>query len=336
MTIGSLGENLIFLISQPRAGSTLLQRLLAGDPSIHTTAEPWILLHPVYAMRKQGHTAEYNADLAYFATQEFCRSLPNGQEEYYNSLRLMACHLYNKACGTTPDKLIFLDKTPRYYHIIPELNHLFPKAKYIFLLRNPVAVLASILKTLVKEDWLLLPRYRHDLLSAPKFIDQGIKLLDNKAIIIHYEKLATEPENVMLSLCHKLGLEYSSSMLDYGQRQAPVGQMGDHTQISRKQRPSSDSVERWLELGKNQQTRHFAEQYISELGGVLLHDLGYDIKQLRHKLNQVDVVNGSITVTWEQLFRPTEEMQRRLALIELALIEHRRIVRTIKQVLHLR
>lgn len=43
---GGEGENLIFLISQPRAGSTMLQKVLGSHPEIHTVSEPWVALPP--------------------------------------------------------------------------------------------------------------------------------------------------------------------------------------------------------------------------------------------------------------------------------------------------
>ena len=62
-----LGEGLIFIISQPRAGSTLLQRMLSGHPDIATAAEPWLLLHPLYGLRQHGIQAEYNSQWAFKA-----------------------------------------------------------------------------------------------------------------------------------------------------------------------------------------------------------------------------------------------------------------------------
>ena len=58
------GENLVFIISQPKAGSTLLQRIVAGHPDIQTSAETWLMLHPVYGLRKTGIQANYNANWA--------------------------------------------------------------------------------------------------------------------------------------------------------------------------------------------------------------------------------------------------------------------------------
>lgn len=331
MTINLSGKNLIFLISQPRAGSTLLQRLLAGDERVHTTAEPWILLHPIYSLRKEGHTAEYNADLAYKATEDFYNTLPGGKEEYYNALRHMACHLYNTSLQTVSGKTIFLDKTPRYYHIISELYHLFPEAKFILLLRNPLAVLASILNTFVKEHWVLLSRYRHDLISAPILLNGGKSLLGDHALVVHYERLVSEPEDTMLEVCNKLGLTYKASMLEYGKRKAPSGKMGDPININKRLRPTTDSLDDWLNMGEDRQTRYFAESYLNKLGDSLFSSLGYDARDLRHRLDQVPIKGGTITMQWDNLFRSDEQMQKRLALIELALLEHNRLVRASKK-----
>jgi len=52
------GKNLIFLISQPRSGSTLLQRVTGSHSEIQTESEPRIMLHPRYALKHEGLTME--------------------------------------------------------------------------------------------------------------------------------------------------------------------------------------------------------------------------------------------------------------------------------------
>ena len=84
--------------------------------------------------------------------QGFLQTLPRDQDEYFEGARWMYNYLYEGALPGT-GKGYFLDKTPRYYLVIPELYCTFPKAHYIFLLRNPVAVLCSILETREKKDW---------------------------------------------------------------------------------------------------------------------------------------------------------------------------------------
>ena len=71
--------------------------------------------------------------------------LPDGEDDYWSALRGFALELYAKAAE--PDATHFLDKTPRYHYIAPELFRLFPDAKVVFLWRNPLAVVASIVET---------------------------------------------------------------------------------------------------------------------------------------------------------------------------------------------
>ena len=142
----TFGTNMIFVISQPRAGSTLLQRILAAHPAVFSVAEPWLMLHPVYALKRGGVNAEYESSLARQGLDDFLSLFPEGEDVYIEALRGMASALYGRAL-TVEGKQYFLDKTPRYYLIIKELYRIFPQAKFVCLLRNPLAVLASILET---------------------------------------------------------------------------------------------------------------------------------------------------------------------------------------------
>ncbi|MCK4649267.1 sulfotransferase, partial [bacterium] len=204
-----LGKNFIFLISQPRAGSTLLQRILAGHPKIHTTAEPWIMLHPLYALKRNGVEAEYVSLLARQGLDDFLMQVPEGEELYIKALREMVAVLYNRALELS-GKSFFLDKTPRYYFIIPELYRVFPKAKFIFLLRNPMAVLSSVLSTwcgnqiqaLVKS-----PNYI-DMTKGPHYLVEGIKKLKEDAIVVHYENLVRRPKEVIQHVCNRIGIPF--------------------------------------------------------------------------------------------------------------------------------
>ena len=184
--------HLIFLISQPRAGSTMLQRILAGHGDVQTLSEPWLMLHPFYALRQAGYEAEYNAGVARGAVLDFLQSLPRGEQDYLEGLRRMYLYLYDRALAGS-GKHFFLDKTPRYYFVIPELLRTFPEAHFIILLRNPLGVLNSVLSTRVRENWYALHKFKHDLLRAPQLILAGLEQLGDKAIVVHYEQLLQDP-----------------------------------------------------------------------------------------------------------------------------------------------
>lgn len=141
MSIGPSGDNLIFLISQPRAGSTLLQRILGSHPDIHTVSEPWIMLHPFYATRADGIETEYQQRTARVGVGSFIDALPDGRNDHDEGIRRMYAHLYARVLEGS-GKSRFLDKTPRYYLVIPDLRRVFPEARFVVLFRNPLAVLA--------------------------------------------------------------------------------------------------------------------------------------------------------------------------------------------------
>lgn len=280
------GQQLIFIISQPRAGSTLLQRILAGHPEIHVTAEPWIMLHPLYALKRNGHSSEYNATLAKDALDDFLSTTDIGEDTYIKGLRRMASFIYNEALKKS-GKTYFLDKTPRYYFIIAELYRTFPKAKFIFLLRNPLAVLSSILTTWVRENWDILADFKYDLLRAPQLIADGVDLLKRKVLVVHYEDLAANPEQTISSLCRYLKIKYYPEMLDYGLNAVPHGRMGDQTNIHKHNKPTSEYVSKWVDQLASPYIRYLSEIYLSILGPELLARLGYSYDELSSTLHSV-------------------------------------------------
>jgi glycosyltransferase involved in cell wall biosynthesis/Tfp pilus assembly protein PilF len=279
--VGRQGKGLIFLISQPRSGSTLLQRILNTHPDVHTTAEPWLMLHPLFGLKENGIKADYDASLYRTAVLEFLNNAPEGEELYYDGLREMALRIYRRML-TLSGKSYFLDKTPRYYQVIPELYRLFPEAYYIILLRNPLGVLSSVLETwfMNKIERVNPPIYK-DLLQGPALLLRGIRLLKENAIVVDYESLVKEPERVIQNLCRRLDLPFQSNMLEYGRIQLQGGSFGDPKNIFLHHRPVEDYVEKWIDNLRDNGLSEFAARYLSYLGKELLDGLGYSYRDIK-------------------------------------------------------
>ncbi len=268
------GENLIFLISQPRAGSTLLQRLLGGHPRIHTTTEPWIMLHPLYALRREGVQSEFDSHQARIALEDFLRNLEGGEEVYFQAIRKMAEHLYRAALEKT-GAAYFLDKTPRYYSVIPELSRVFPAARFVILLRNPLAVLHSILETWVKSNLDRLSLHKQDLMNAPEMIADGLDLLGERAAIVRYEELAADSESTLRQLCGKLSCSFIPEMMKYQNHPLPAGRMGDPVRVHLHDQPVPDYIESWKNGLVEGGNGRLAQAYQASLGAPLFSRLGY-------------------------------------------------------------
>ncbi len=287
------GRNLIFLVSQPRSGSTLMQRVLGGHPDIYTLAEPWIMLHPLYALKKQGMQAEYDAGLARNGLEDFIDALPRGREEYLDGIRQMAATWYNKAMASS-GKRLFLDKTPRYYYIIPELGETFPDSKIILLFRNPLSVLSSVLKTWVGKNWARLQLHRDDILRGPALMVQGMEALGQKAIVLRYEDFVRASEARLKHLCTSLEIEFGPEMLNYGATPPPQGRMGDSVGIHKHSCPTPASLDKWKETFTDPTYHLLAEIMLTLVGEEVVAKMGYNFKQMWQDLQNITPVSRSI------------------------------------------
>jgi len=277
----SAGANLIFLISQPRAGSTLLQKILGAHPEIHTVSEPWVALHPLFALRQKGVSAFYSHALAREATRDFV-----SEQVYFDGVRLLLNHLYNSVLAPS-GKPIFLDKTPRYYFIIAELRRVFPDARFLFLLRNPLAVLSSILEAWVDRPppgrrCALRLDLLHDLLTAPHSLADAIANPGPNDAIIHYEELVRNPEVEVTRLCERLRLPFVPEMVEYGANDEMARwRFGDQVTVYAEKRPTPSRVERWRNnLAATPAWTGMAHAYLAALGPGLIKRLGYDYSEL--------------------------------------------------------
>ena len=294
-----LGDNLIFLISQPRSGSTLLQQMLAGHPRIETRPEPWLMLHLIYANRPDGLAAEYGARTAHLALKNFLASLPTNSEHLVEAVRLSAGHLYGLALKQS-DGDIFLDKTPRYYHVVDDLREVFPRARMIFLFRNPLAVFSSILRTHAGGDWTNLRRIdrMHDLVTAPRNMIRAIdRLGDWRTAVIRYEDLVGDPDGTLISLCGRLEVDYVPSLKQYTAFRAALGD----AKTALHDLPVSNYVDHWKRDLDTPMKRDVARSYIDELGSDLIRRLGYDRDELIAALPR----SGRASL-WEALMTPDE------------------------------
>ena len=298
------GANLIFLISQPRAGSTLLQRILAGNPEIHTIAEPWIMLHPLYALKKSGLTAEFDCKYARQGLEDFLSQVPENRELYFQALRQMGEKLYNRVLAESGKK-IFLDKTPRYYLIIAELKKVFPEAKFIILLRHPLAVLSSILNTWFKNDPLALQKGANyiDIIKGPQYLIQGIQHLKEDAIIVRYEDLVEHTAFEIKKICNKLNISFESQMLNYGEKAKPKGGLGDTVGIVKHNCAVPDYKEKWIKKLQSRKLNNFSRKYMETLGDEVFTQMGYSYTET---LNQLEKAKGGCTYK-EKFLKATDQ-----------------------------
>jgi hypothetical protein len=270
----------IFLFSISRSGSTLIQRIIATHEGVATVSEPWLLLPHAYTLRRQGVDAEYVHSLLVTAIEDFCKELPGGSEDYLAELRQFALRLYEKAAGD--GATYFLDKSPPYCLIADEIIRLFPEGKFVFLWRNPLSVIASMIET-----W---GPWHPTFMSSDLFIGLPRLVAAYEANRAHahavrFEDLVSGDEARWRTVMDYLEIDFEPDALKSFTEVELNGRMGDPTGRRRYSALSSEPQQKWKSTLANPLRRAWCRRYLRFLGAERLMAMGYDLEQMLYELD---------------------------------------------------
>ncbi|MEK7990020.1 MAG: sulfotransferase [Thiotrichaceae bacterium] len=153
----------IFIVSAPRAGSTLLYETLAKFPEIWAIGqESHEIIEGIKALHPETHHYSSNRLLAEHATldveiqlqQRFARQLHDSQGKL----------LLDYPVTKRPMSLRFLEKTPKNALRVSFLKKIFPEALFIFLYRDPEENVSSMLEGWRSRSFIAykqLPNWQH-------------------------------------------------------------------------------------------------------------------------------------------------------------------------------
>lgn len=263
-------ENLIFIISQPRSGSTYLQNLLSNNPFVNTVSEPWVLLNFVSILKPDLYKAVFDEELTQKALKEYIVSLP---DNYFDeTFKKFILKLYEPLLK---EFLFFVDKTPRYWEIADELVALFPNAKVLVIFRNPVDVVNSMIRTWDLNTLNALNQFKRDLIIAPSKLHEFVKRNKENTNVrsIRYEDLAANTKKEITALYQWLQIPYDDEILKTELNKKFRGTFGDPFQNSKvdyvkeKHESKNKTISSTL--------REFSQGYSYYLSDGFLNDLGY-------------------------------------------------------------
>jgi hypothetical protein len=250
-------DQLIFLISQPRAGSTMLQAILSNNQQVDTTSEHWFMLNQAWFVKPKLVKGEFNAWAANDALNSISSRIHKDllREEFKSFCLRFYQHILSNSGNYC------LDKTPRYYEIIPELMELFPKSKFIILIRNPLDVLRSIMDTWKLYSFGALYEMRRDILLAPFKLARAMSDLNGHPSVkfVYYEKLIDNPSLIVKNLNDWLGIAFSDDMLNYSENQKHLGTYGDPVGVKENTHPSIRKG--WNETTTGESFKDFFDGY---------------------------------------------------------------------------
>ena len=275
----------VFLVGCPRSGTTLLQRLVDAHPQIAITHEQcWVAR---YFKNRTGLTPEglvtpgLSASLLEekrfhklrVSRDELERLLEPGKPVSYASFVTELFDHYGKAKG----KILVGDKCPSYLRELPTLHALWPKAKFVHLIRDGRDVCLSICNW-NKPDRITvrLVHGAEDNVSTAAFYWQwfvkagrqaGNSLGPELYYELRYEDLVASPEEECAKLCAFLGVPYEDAMLRFHEgrtrRDAGLDSKGQWL-------PVTSGLRDWRSDMRPQDVERF-----EAAAGGLLDELGY-------------------------------------------------------------
>lgn len=232
-------EKIFYQSSLPRAGSTLLQNILAQNPDIYATPTSGVLELIFAARANYSNSPEFkaqDADVMRKGFQAFCHE---GMKGYYNAIT---------------DKKYVVDKSRGWGIHYDFLNFINPEPKIICMVRDLRDVFASMEKNYRKNpdkvdgilDW---PKMQGT--TVPKRIDiwaqnppvgMAIERLEEifrmrineKMLFVRFEDLCLYPESQLTRIYEYLGIPHFKHNLDNVEQVTKeddevYGTFGDHT-----------------------------------------------------------------------------------------------------------
>ena len=229
---GSPSQDPIFVIGMTRAGSTLVEQILASHSAIEGTKE---LAYIALIAREIGRrTDNYHQRLGALSADQ----LGAFGDQY---LELMKGHRHQS-------KPFFIDKMPNNWLHVPLIHLILPNAKIIDVRRHPLACGVSNFRQHFAQgqqitydlDWF--GRFYADYVRLMAHVDST---LPGRVHRVFYEQLVGDTEGEVRRLLEYIGVPFEESCLRFYETSRAI-----YT-------PSSEQVRRPIDAAKNEEWRAF-------------------------------------------------------------------------------
>ncbi|RBW45451.1 hypothetical protein DS901_04330 [Loktanella sp. D2R18] len=244
---GSESQSPVLVVGMPRTGSTLLEQILSNHPQIGGIGESKYLRE---AASKAGVDFQDGSSLA----DTIRKITPDQAQE-------LAAEYLQKSTNAQPGMLRIVDKNLHNFEILGLYAKLFPKARIINALRDPMDNCVSCYLAPLSN----FHSYTQDLTSLGQYysefrrlMDHWKKVLPNPIMEVHYEDVVADTEGKAREVIDFLGLDWDPACLSF---QENVNQARTISTWQVRQPIYKSSVKRWARY----------EQHLDPLKAELKH-----------------------------------------------------------------
>jgi tetratricopeptide (TPR) repeat protein len=237
----------IFIVGLPRAGSTLLEQILASHSMVEGTrelAEIPRLVHAIHGRNPDESTPGYPAALKETSAEQFAR---------YGATYLADTRIYRTS------KSFFIDKMPNNFRHIGLIHLILPNAKIIDARREPMACCFSNFKQLFASG----QEFTYSIEDIARYyrmyqalMDHWNAVLPGKILRVQHEEVVEDLEGSVRRVLEYCGLEFEPACLEFYKTERSV------------RTASSEQVRRPIFKEGLEQWRHF-EPWLQPLRSAL-------------------------------------------------------------------
>jgi tetratricopeptide (TPR) repeat protein len=226
----------IFIIGQPRTGTTLVDRIISSHSLVHSAGEPLQLAMSLRAITGSRTKEFISAELINKSKNVSGKDLA---ESYLSGLANLR--------GTTP---YFIDKFPMNFMLVGFIAKAFPKAKIIHVTRNPVDTCFAVFKQLFEEVY----QHSYDQCEMAKhyvmyrnLMEHWHAIMPGKILDISYEDVVADTDVQARRLIEYLGLNWEDACNNFEKNNTAVV-TASAAQV--REKVHSRSVGRWKNYEK--------------------------------------------------------------------------------------
>lgn len=233
---GVSDDRLVFIIGMPRSGSTLVEQILASHPDVHGAGEVKHLSRTLGQLRDRFPSLHKYPQMMGQVTPAQLSIVANSYVSYM-------------ADDAGPAKRI-TDKLLTNYFFVGLIHLLFPKARIVHTVRNPIDTCLSGFTKLFKDD---MP-HSYDLAELGRYYGKYRELMEHwEAVLpqgvmhrVSYEEMVSDTKTEAKRLVAFLGLPWNKTCLEFYKSDRPV----KTASVAQVRRPIYRSaVERWKKYG---------------------------------------------------------------------------------------
>ena len=205
-TKGEQAPDPIFIVGLPRAGSTLLEQILASHSQVDGTQELPNILALAHKLRGRGTSTEASL------YPENLREMSADQLKSFGRNYIEDTRYHRKGAP------FFIDKMPNNFRHIGLISLILPNAKIIDARRHPMACCFSGFKQLFAEGQEFtyglkeIGTYYRDYVRLMRHWDE---VLPGKVLRVHYEDVVTDTESQVRRLLEFCNLPYEEACLSF-------------------------------------------------------------------------------------------------------------------------